>query len=56
MDIGIITTVAHGAGGVMGGSALASWRPVVVLLSVVGGIMVLLWTRGTSPCGARRTC
>lgn len=40
--------VAEGAGDVLGGSALASWRPVVILLSVVGAITVLLWARGPS--------
>ena len=40
--------VAQAADGVMGGSALASWGPVVVLLSIVGAIMVALWTFGES--------
>lgn len=30
----------------LGGSALASWRPVVILLTIVGTIMVALWARG----------
>ena len=41
-----VAMLAETADGVMGGSALASWRPVVILLSIVGGIMVLLWARG----------
>jgi hypothetical protein len=41
-----LTMLAESADGVMGGSALASWQPVVVLLSVVGAVVVLLWARG----------
>jgi hypothetical protein len=46
MDVALVATTAESE--IMGGSALASWEPVVILLSVVGGTMLLLWTRGTS--------
>jgi hypothetical protein len=53
MRVSELALVAETADGVMGGSALADWRPVVILLSVVGGIMVLLWTAG--PAGDHRS-
>lgn len=43
-----LALVGQTADGAMGGSALASWEPLVVLLSVVGAIMVALWTFGAS--------
>ena len=46
MRVSELALVAQTADGVMGGSALASWRPVVILFSVVGAIMVALWARG----------
>ncbi len=44
--MGVALFVAESSSEIMGGSALASWRPVVILLGIVGGIMVLLWARG----------
>lgn len=48
MTVTELALVGQATDGVMGGSALASWQPLVILFSVVGGIMVALWARGPS--------
>lgn len=47
-DVTVLVEAQSDGGGVLGGSALADWQPVVILLSVVCGVVLLLWARGPS--------